>query len=342
MIDVPDHLHAAVIWMSCAFGLVIGSFLNVVGHRYLADESIVSPPSHCPNCKTPLRIVDNIPVVSYLILGGACRACKKPISMMYPMIELATALLFAATVWMFGVSWQSLFLLVLISNLMVITITDLRESLIFTNNSLVLIPLGLLYSWFDLGQTNTGFFTLPLGAFVLEIPHTILSSLMAILGAVIFFEGSNLFSRLLVGENGFGDGDTHLMMGVGAYFGWQFSLLALALGFVLQTVLAIPMLVVQWIREGRYVSLISGGVAITFSLLPVYLMSTPIDVNARSLYTMGCVLITLVALFFFMREIRQSQAMTFLPLGPALVLGTLVTLFWGEPLLNVVMGLWSH
>src|SRR5437879_13313191 len=76
------------------FGLIIGSFLNVCILRIPVAESVVLPPSHCPSCGTPIKPYDNIPVVSWLLLAGRCRKCKARISAMYPMVELATGLLF--------------------------------------------------------------------------------------------------------------------------------------------------------------------------------------------------------------------------------------------------------
>jgi len=88
-----------------AFGLLIGSFLNVVVYRVPAKQSIVSPPSACPNCSTPIRRRDNIPVLSWLILRGKCRDCRAPISRRYPIVELATGLFFAAVTAWFIFGW---------------------------------------------------------------------------------------------------------------------------------------------------------------------------------------------------------------------------------------------
>lgn len=80
-------------WAAFPLGLVLGSFLNVVIARLPRGESIVSPPSHCPRCKTPIRPWDNIPVLSWLLLGGRCRSCRKPISWRYPVVELTAGIL---------------------------------------------------------------------------------------------------------------------------------------------------------------------------------------------------------------------------------------------------------
>jgi leader peptidase (prepilin peptidase)/N-methyltransferase len=92
------------VWVGVAFtfGLVVGSFLNVVIHRLPRDESIVHPSSHCPRCQTPVRWYDNLPLLSYLWLRGRCRGCGAPISLRYPLVELLTALLFAAVALRFG------------------------------------------------------------------------------------------------------------------------------------------------------------------------------------------------------------------------------------------------
>lgn len=91
---------------SALLGLIIGSFLNVVIWRVPRGESIVSPPSACPQCGHEIRAYDNIPVVSWLVLRGKCRDCGHPISARYPLVELGTGLLFAAMAWRFGLSWE--------------------------------------------------------------------------------------------------------------------------------------------------------------------------------------------------------------------------------------------
>ncbi len=88
------------------FGLLIGSFLNVVIHRVPAGESIVSPPSRCPGCGAEIKAYDNIPIISWLLLRAKCRNCGEPISARYPLVELLTGVLFAVMAWKFGLSWE--------------------------------------------------------------------------------------------------------------------------------------------------------------------------------------------------------------------------------------------
>lgn len=321
-----------VMTITFVLGLCIGSFLNVVGLRFLADESITLPPSHCPKCKAPIKPGDNIPVISYILLNGQCRSCKEPISIQYPLIELATGLLFCLVVWFFGISWQSFFLLFLVANLVVIFITDLRESLIFQINSLSLVPAGLLYSALNLGHVS-GSTALDLGVMVIHIPAALLSAVIAIVISIVFFEGMILLSLLFFGTEGFGHGDTHLMMGAGAFLGWPLTILALLLGFIAQTIPAIPMLVIQWIKNKQYVSLISGAVALIGGTAPLILMNMGLPLQVRTMISLVFMLLSVVALIVFLKQVKNSHNFTYLPLGPALVLGILVALFWGNQIL---------
>jgi leader peptidase (prepilin peptidase)/N-methyltransferase len=329
---ITPELQPWVLGFTFVIGLVIGSFLNVVGLRFLADESITLPPSSCPHCKARIRPQDNIPVISYILLGGRCRDCKAGISIQYPLIELATGVLFTLVVWFFGVSLASLLLLFMVANLIVIFITDLRESYIFQINSLSLIPAGLIYNALSLGPIQ-GSTALDLGAMIIHVPDGLISALIAIGISFAFFEGMILLSMLVFGTDGFGHGDTHLMMGAGAFLGWPLTVLALVLGFIAQTIPAIPMLVIQWIQNKQWTSLISGAAALIFGTLPMFTMSLGFAIEIRTAISLLCIVLTLVALIVFLKQVRTSQSFTYLPLGPALVIGILVALFWGQPII---------
>jgi leader peptidase (prepilin peptidase)/N-methyltransferase len=109
------------------FGLIFGSFLNVVIYRVPRGESIVAPRSRCPSCGTTLGALDNIPVVSYVVLRGRCRTCQAPISAQYPIVELSTAALFAGTAARFGSSWALPAYVVLAAGLLVLAAIDLEQ-----------------------------------------------------------------------------------------------------------------------------------------------------------------------------------------------------------------------
>ena len=123
------------------FGALLGSFLNVVAHRLPLGESVVRPRSRCPRCTSPIRAVDNLPVLSWLLLRGRCRSCGEPIPVRYPLVELATALLFAAVAFTFEEPSASLLAFALVLLLMPIVLIDLDHRII--PNRLTLIGAGV-------------------------------------------------------------------------------------------------------------------------------------------------------------------------------------------------------
>jgi leader peptidase (prepilin peptidase) / N-methyltransferase len=112
------------------FGLVVGSFLNVVIHRVPLHQSVVWPASRCPACGEPIRPIDNVPVLSYLLLRGRCRSCKARISARYPLVEALTGALFGAAAYEFGLDLRLLWALVLISTLIALAGIDLEHRLL--------------------------------------------------------------------------------------------------------------------------------------------------------------------------------------------------------------------
>ena len=98
-------MHGVLVVVSGVLGLAIGSFLNVVIWRVPRKESVVHPASHCPSCEAPIAPLDNIPVLSWLLLRGRCRHCGNPIPVRYPLVEASCAVLFAAVALRFGTDW---------------------------------------------------------------------------------------------------------------------------------------------------------------------------------------------------------------------------------------------
>src|ERR1700683_1672331 len=121
--EVPPELFIGIFVF--LFGLIIGSFLNVCILRIPGGKSIVMPASACPKCAAPIRPDANIPVISYLILGGKCRSCKTPISPMYPLVELLTGLLFLACYFVFGLTIDALKWAVFSAIMIVLVFNDL-------------------------------------------------------------------------------------------------------------------------------------------------------------------------------------------------------------------------
>lgn len=121
----------AALLPAAAFGLILGSFLNVVAWRLPSRMSLSLPASHCPSCETPIKPYDNIPVLSWLLLRGRCRSCHEHISARYPVVEAATAALFAAVVAVHHANTAELVLgLVLVAFLVPITLIDLDHRII--------------------------------------------------------------------------------------------------------------------------------------------------------------------------------------------------------------------
>jgi len=203
------------------FGLLIGSFLNVVIARLPERKSLVSPPSACPKCGYALRWFDNIPVLSYLMLAGKCRSCRAPITVRYPIVELLTALLFLAVKLRFGFS----ILLILrdlpfVAILVAITFIDLETRLIPDPLSLGGLVLGLA----------TAAFTPSLG---------ILSSLYgAALGFGLFY-GIAWFYQWRRGVAGMGGGDIKFLAMLGAFLGPLGVLTTIFVSSVLGTILGV-------------------------------------------------------------------------------------------------------
>lgn len=145
--------------IAALYGLIIGSFLNVVIDRVPKHESVVSPRSRCPKCEKSISSIDNIPVISWVILRGKCRRCGLPISVQYPLVELGTAVLFGAIAVHFGPGWNLAIFLVLFAGLIPLATIDLQKQLLpkrifypvlFTDTALVIATALATKHWREL------------------------------------------------------------------------------------------------------------------------------------------------------------------------------------------------
>ncbi|NVN89886.1 MAG: prepilin peptidase [Desulfuromonadales bacterium] len=184
------------------FGAVVGSFLNVCICRLPANESVVSPPSHCPHCQYPIRWFDNIPIVSYLLLGGKCRGCQAKISLQYPLVELLNGLVCLALFISFGPTLDFCVFFLFCSALVVITFIDLEHQIIPDEISLPGIVIGFLCS------------------FVLNGLGWLNSLLGILLGGGSLLLVAYCYQRL-TGKEGMGGGDIKLLAMMGAFLGWK-------------------------------------------------------------------------------------------------------------------------
>lgn len=189
------------LWVFCA-GAVLGSFLNVVIARVPRGESVVSPRSRCPRCKTPIAWYDNIPIVSWLALRGRCRSCGLSISVRYPMVELLTAVIAVAIVRRFGATWVSLGLFAFCAALVALAYIDLDTWLLPHRITWPLLGIGLLS---------------PLWNRQLELR----SSLAGAAAGYAFFAAIALLGERVLRRETMGWGDVWLLSAIGAWMGWQ-------------------------------------------------------------------------------------------------------------------------
>jgi leader peptidase (prepilin peptidase)/N-methyltransferase len=220
-----------VIAVTAAYGLVIGSFLNVVIYRLPRERSLLRPRSSCPACAAPIAWYDNVPVVSYLMLGGRCRHCRTVISPRYPLVELATAGLLVAVAIRFGLTVAGLAAALLALLLLALALIDLEHHLLLDVLTLPGIVLSLVLA--PLG----GSLVAPLGGAVLRSSGATMSTLVsALFGAAVGALVPYLVSvgyRVIRGAEGMGLGDVKFLAMIGTFLGWKGVLLTIGLGSVL-------------------------------------------------------------------------------------------------------------
>lgn len=203
-------------------GLAVGSFLNVLIHRLPKDESIVSPGSYCPDCGKPIAWYDNIPILSFIFLGGKCRTCKQRISWRYPFVELASGFLWYSAWRWSGNPFLFLISLIFVSILLVVTVTDLETGLIPDEMTLggALIGLGASFFYPGLHQAFSNIAGLLRGAIGLFVG-----------GGLIYLTGlagNWIFQRELMKrglDQSMGGGDVKLLAMIGCFLGWEKALL---------------------------------------------------------------------------------------------------------------------
>jgi leader peptidase (prepilin peptidase)/N-methyltransferase len=205
-----------------ALGLCVGSFLNVCIHRLPLGQSVVSPGSRCPKCGYALGWTDNIPVLSYVSLGGRCRKCRTPISMRYPIVELLTMGLFVVHYLVFGLDILLVPRLLFACALLVLFAIDLEHHLLPNAITLPGIVVGL--------------------AFSLLLPPGIVDALIGMLigGGVLWAIGEVYFR--MTGQEGMGGGDVKMLAMIGAFLGWKLVLVTLVFSSVAGSIIGVLVL----------------------------------------------------------------------------------------------------
>ena len=247
----------ALVFVCGLFGLVIGSFLNVVIYRLpiMLERSwhtqcrellntdactptdsepafnLVVPRSTCPSCGHTIGAFENIPIVSYLLQKGRCKHCNAKISLRYPLIESLTAILSAVVAWQLGFGIQVLFALLLTWSLIALSFIDIDHHLLPDNITLPLLWLGLLLSLFGIFTDN----------------HA--SIIGACIGYLSLWTIYHLF-RLITGKEGMGYGDFKLFALFGAWLGWQYLPLIILLSSLVGAVVGIALIIFRRHERG--------------------------------------------------------------------------------------------
>jgi len=256
---------------SVIFGLMVGSFLNVVIHRLpkmmerewnnnclelqgkevpaQTKYTIVTPRSACPQCGHQITALENIPIISYLILGGKCKGCKTKISMRYPLVEALTGALIGAVAFKYGYTSTTLFAWVFTLALIALTFIDFDTQYLPDDITLPLLWLGLLFN------LNGGF---------TDLNSAVIG---AILGYLILWSVYWLF-KIVTSKEGMGFGDFKLLAAIGAWFGWQILPAVILLSSVVGAVIGIALIIFRGkgrntaIPFGPFLAL--GGIAALF------------------------------------------------------------------------------
>lgn len=259
------------ITISVILGLMVGSFLNVVIYRLpkmmerewhnncleLQGKDIPEqtkftlsiPRSACPKCSHQITALENIPIISYLLLGGKCKNCKTKISMRYPLVEALTGLLLGVVAYKFGYTYITLFAWAFTLALITLTFIDFDTQLLPDDITLPLLWLGLLFNL--------------IGGFV-DLKSAVLG---AIAGYLILWSVYWLF-KIVTKKEGMGYGDFKLLAAIGAWFGWQLIPAVILLSSILGTVIGVSLILFRGKTGGTAIPfgpfLALGGIAALF------------------------------------------------------------------------------
>jgi leader peptidase (prepilin peptidase)/N-methyltransferase len=245
------------------FGLIVGSFLNVCIARLPREQSIVSPPSHCPRCQTPIRWYDNVPLVSFLALRGKCRKCGLPISWRYPLVELLNGLLFLGCFARFGLTGEGALAMALCSALVVITFIDLDHMIIpheITKSGMVIGVIVAPFFMtaleppmaFGLGRllpTAHSYFADQLILITTGVVNSLIGMLLG--GLPLYLIGT--FWEKFFKKEAMGGGDVMFMGMVGSFLGWKGAFLTIMLGALIGSAVGIILIALKRHELGKLI-----------------------------------------------------------------------------------------
>jgi leader peptidase (prepilin peptidase)/N-methyltransferase len=212
------------------FGAIVGSFLNVVIHRYPIEESIVFPPSHCPECKARIRWFDNVPILAWLWLRGRCRDCRAPISLRYPLVELANALFYLAIFLHTGPTIGFVLIAAFVSMTILLIYIDAEIQILPDVIDLPGIAVGIAIGALALGEAYPA----------LVASASIVDALGgALLGAAVILAVIGAY-WLIRRVEGMGQGDVKMLAMIGAALGWRAVPGVLLLAAICGTLIGVP------------------------------------------------------------------------------------------------------
>ncbi len=220
-----------------ALGAIVGSFLNVIIHRYPHEQSIIFPPSHCPHCNAPIRWYDNIPLISYLVLRARCRACGQPIAWRYPLVELANALFYLALFMHTGTTVGFLLLAAIISMTIVLIYIDAEIQILPDAIDLPGLLIGVAIGALAIGASYP---TLTLSSSLVD------ALLGALFGASVLLAIIGIY-WLVRRVEGMGQGDVKMLAMIGAVLGWRAIPGVLLLASIAGAAIGVPLA----LRSGR-------------------------------------------------------------------------------------------
>ena len=241
-------------------GIIFGSFYNVVGYRLPNNMSIAFPCSHCTNCNHELKFYELIPIISYIFLRGKCRKCNKKISIIYPIFEFITGILFLLSYLIFGFSIEFIIAITFISILIIITISDIKyyiipDEVLLVGSVLLIIEFFVNSLVNEIGLVNGLFMPLlnGLGAFSLLY-------LFKILGDFVFKKES------------LGGGDIKLLFVIGLYLGFDMSIVAIFIA----SFIALPLSIISLIKDNNNV--LPFGPYLSISSIVILLLQLDLDI----------------------------------------------------------------
>ena len=280
-------------------GLCIGSFLNVVILRGLADESIVFPPSKCPKCLNKLKWYHNIPILSYVFLRGKCAFCHEKISIQYPIIEFLNGLIYGALFLKYGLCLNLLFYFIFASLFIVIFMTDIKEKVIFTSHAYILTFFGLLFNFLN---------------------KNLVDSVLGGLVGFIFLEIITFFIYKIIKKRAFGEGDSYVLMGLGAIFGLKSLLNIIILSFLVQVVSVLPQFLKGLLEKKEYCLILMLSIfAVAASLSNFYPNNM---INIAVLFLSG-----ILSCYKLLKITKLNNDIKQFPFAPSLILGGLIYYF---------------